>query len=122
MDHRNFNYSLKNIPIPNKQNYTKLMIEMTQKFLKRIRWKAFFFENPELNKQDSRNFGFKSEKSPPQNKDFLQFENDMYSMIKKIKFKETRPSPFQLNLSKDLKEMKKSKHLYVEADKTTNVY
>ena len=43
-------------------------------------------------------------------------------MIKKIKFKETRPSPFQLNLSKDLKEMKKSKHLYVEADKTTNVY
>ena len=42
MELKNFGYSLKNIPLPNKKAYTKLMIEKTQSFLKRLHGKAFF--------------------------------------------------------------------------------
>ena len=99
------------------------MIEKVQSFLKRIRWKAFFFDNtsdPERERKKS--YGFKSEKSPPQNKELLKFENAMYNMIKNIKFNENKPSDFQCKLSNDMKEMKKSNHLYIPADKTTNIY
>ena len=41
MEKINFEYSLKNIPTPSKKNYTKLMIDKTEHFLKRMRWKAF---------------------------------------------------------------------------------
>ena len=69
MELKNFGYSLKNIPLPNKKTYTKLMIEKTQSFLKRLRWKAFFFDNPSENSGDKKqNFRFKSEKCPSQNK------------------------------------------------------
>ena len=123
MEPKNFGYSLKNIPLPNPKTYTKLMIDKTHNFLKRLRWKAFYFDNPaDSDRENSKTFGFKSEKSPPQNKDLQEFENDMYSMIKNIKYKESRPSEFQCQLSKDLKEMQNSKDLYVPADKTTNIY
>ena len=123
MELKNFGYSLKNIPLPNKKTYTKLMIEKTQSFLKRLRWKAFFFDNPSENSGDRKqNFRFKSEKCPSQNKEILHFENDMYEMISNLKFKDSRPSDFQCKMSKDIKDMKSSQHLYVPADKTTNLY
>ena len=44
MERINFDYSLKNIPIPSNQSYLKTMIEKVEAFIKRIRWKAYFFE------------------------------------------------------------------------------
>ena len=44
MEKINFGYSLKNIPIPKKDPYMKSMIDKTHKFLKRLRWKAYFFD------------------------------------------------------------------------------
>ena len=44
MERINFNYSLKNISIPSNQSYLKTMIEKVEAFIKRIRWKAHFFE------------------------------------------------------------------------------
>ena len=43
-------------------------------------------------------------------------------MIRNLKFKDSRPSDFQCKMSKDIKDMKSSQHLYVPADKTTNLY
>ena len=40
---KNFGYSWKNIPIPSKTNYLKCMIEKVESFVKRLRWKAFYF-------------------------------------------------------------------------------
>ena len=39
-----FEYSLKNIPIPGKNEYLRLLIEKVQALIRRVRWKAFFFE------------------------------------------------------------------------------
>ena len=64
----NFNYSLKNIPLPNKDTCRKNLIQKVESFIKRIRWKAFFFERQcKHNDQTTANFGFKSVKTPPKN-------------------------------------------------------
>ena len=46
MESENLGYSLKNIPIPSKTNYLKSMMGKVENFIKRIRWKAHFFDKP----------------------------------------------------------------------------
>ena len=48
MDKKNLGYSKKNIPIASKKAYMKKMMEKVESFVRRLRWKALFFEKPEL--------------------------------------------------------------------------
>jgi len=122
MEKKNFGYSLKNIPIPSKQTYFKSLLDKTHSFLKRMRWKAHFFDHPSPSTQKPENFGFNSEKSPPPIKDLAAFENDMYSLIRSIDFKDHHSSGFQKKLNDDIREISNSPCVFVPADKTTNVY
>ena len=45
MEKRNFGYLLKNIPIASKNAYMKKMMEKVESVVRRMRWKAIFFEN-----------------------------------------------------------------------------
>ena len=95
MDKRTFNYSLKNIGIPSEKAYTLKLIEKVEMVIKRMRWKAHFFDNEEKDKENQNNikvenYGFKSRKCPPQVKDMIQFENDLHQMIKKIEFRRVK--------------------------------
>ena len=45
MDERNFPYSMKNIPVPSKKVYLKILIDKVELLIKGMRWKAVFFEN-----------------------------------------------------------------------------
>ena len=65
MDKINFNYSTKNIPYGTQGAYKRQLIEKTEVFIKNIRWKAFFFLNPNTKVSDKETFGFKSRKTPP---------------------------------------------------------
>ena len=122
LKHRNFGYSLKNIPTTNKNTYLKTMISKLEHFIKRLRWKAFFFDqNLDETADNCETFGFKSEKSPPQHDDLIAFENDLYKMIKNIKFT-NRKNAFQRHLSEDIKKIGQSPNLFIPADKTTNIY
>ena len=47
-----FNNSMKNIPISSKNAYLKRLIEKVENVIKRMRWKAFFFERNEDEDQD----------------------------------------------------------------------
>ena len=89
MERVNFNYSLKNTPIPNNKSYLKTMIDKVEKFIRRMRWEAHFFEsyNDENSQVTTSNFGFKSQATPPQNKHLNAFEDDMYEMIRSIEFR-----------------------------------
>ena len=63
MKQTRFKYSMKNIPIPSRNSYLKKLIEKTESVIKRMRWKAFFFENSDSNEDDgstNNKFGFKS--------------------------------------------------------------
>ena len=42
----NFAYSLKNILTPSRRSYLKSLMNKVESFLRRIRWKANFYENP----------------------------------------------------------------------------
>ena len=87
MDKVNSNYSLKNILLPNKDTYRKNLIQKVESFIKRIRWKAFFFERQcKDNDKITTNFGFKSVNTPPKNENLNQFESDLYDMVKNTEF------------------------------------
>ena len=57
----NFNYSLKNIPIPSKTSCDLKLIEKIESVIKRMRWKAFFHLNKNgKNEVETEKFGFKN--------------------------------------------------------------
>ena len=70
---------------------------------------------------DEFNYGFKSEKCPPQNNNLLSFEADLYNMACSVKFRRVN-DPFQAKLTTDANTINTSTALYVSADKTTNLY
>ena len=122
MNSRNFGYSLKNIPVPQKVPYMKALVEKTESFLKRMRWRAHFFTNDtEDSEEISENFGFKSRTVPPQNAQLTAFENDMYELVRSITFK-NHDNEFQQKLKQDVREIRSSSDLLIPADKTTNLY
>ena len=84
MNRCNLGYSLKNIPIPSRDSYLKKLILQTESFIKRLRWKVFWFERKD--EEDFENneniekdyFGFKSNNTPPMHKSLANFEADLY--------------------------------------------
>ena len=116
-----FPYSLKNIPIPNKNSYMKCLLSKTESFIQRLRWKTYYYLNPDKRKNDLDTYGFKTEKSAPQVKELVDFENDLYSAIDKLEFCNPKSS-FQEQLNSDVKKIKQSKNIFILGDKTPNVY
>ena len=123
MERVNIDYSLKNIPIPSNQSFLKCMIEKIESLIRRMRWKAHFFDsnNTENNSSLNFNFGFKSDKTPPQKEHLNAFENDLYDMVRCIQFRSSR-NVFQKQLATDIKQIKETDFVLVSADKTTNMY
>ena len=58
MEKINMDYSDKNIPIPSQQDYKIHLISKTEKFIKRIRWKALEFLG-KLEPTDKQTYRFK---------------------------------------------------------------
>ena len=121
LKNKNLGYSLKNIPIRSQQNLIKTMICQIEKFIRRLRWKAFFFDQQNHTAAKNETYGFKSENAPPQHKDLNAFENDLYELVKSIQFKKVR-NQLQQQLASDVKEIKKSSNMFISAVKTTNLY
>ena len=122
MEKINLGYSTKNIPLPSRNEYMKRFIEKTEQFLRRMRWKAYYF----LNQQETstkETYGFKSKHSPPKINELIPFEEGMVDLIQNIKFKDNMKSSFQRKLDADIKnKIKKPNSLLIPADKTTNYY
>ena len=133
MNSQCFNYSLKNIPIPDNTSYKLLLIEKIESFIKRIRWKAFFFlkgSEKETNENNNisatqnntdNNFGFKTKNTPPQCVELEKFEDDLLNLARNLQFKNTH-SQFQNQLKSDVSRIKNDPNVLVFADKTNNMY
>ena len=122
METKNLEYSVKNIPLSNKDVYQKTLIGKTEDFIRRLRWKVFHFLNKSDNSNDQKsNFGFRTPYSPQKNAVLENFENDLYDLIKNIEFKTVRNN-FQHQVSRDLRSINNSKKIFVPADKTRNMY
>ena len=117
-----FSHSLKNIPIPHKDSYLKQLINKTEDFIQRLRWKAFFYlRKDEAPKTQKNTYGFRTAKNAPQIPELTPFENDLSNMISNLEFK-NNTNKFQKDLSKEIKKVKKSKNVFIKADKTHNIY
>ena len=115
------NYSPRNIPLGIHDSYLKSLMSKSENFLRNLRWKAFFYDNPAENGSIKNTFGFKSSKSPPKIKDLANFENDLYDIISSIKFRKTS-NVIQDKMRKDLNEIGNSNMVVVPADKSNNFY
>ena len=122
MEKNSFNYSLKNIPLPDKSSHTLKLMEKIESVIKRMRWKAYFYLNKETQEKQQKNtFGLKSWHHLPQCNLLEEFEKDVFDIIKSIKFRKVR-NKFQEELTGDLSKIRKSCNMFVFADKTNNVY
>ena len=121
MEKKRVNYSVKNIPVAGTKSYMKRMMEKVESLVRRMRWKALFFEKPELAGPGKETYGFRTNKAPPQMEHLNPFENDLYDLVCNIQFSPRR-NDFQKQLTKDVKEITSSPNVLVPADKTTNLY
>ena len=121
MEQVKFDYSMKNIPIPPKQEFMIQMINSAEKFVKNIRWRAFHFLNPQQNNSRKETFNFNSTKPAPAIKELKHFENSFYDLINNIKFSQYNNS-FQTKLNDDRKKINAEKDMIIPADKTNNFY
>ena len=64
-------------------------------------------------------YGFRSGKAGEPHHDLHEFEQDLFKLPKDIKFRKI-PNKFQKKLNGELEDMKKSKNVYVPADKSRN--
>ena len=123
----NFDYSLKNIPLPKPESHVRAVINKTEQFLQRIRWKVHFFFNPPKPQKDNKKsvktetYGFNTTHNAPQHATLAKFEEDLTHLISNLEYTNKR-TPFQDKLITDANNIRKSKHIYVTADKTRNIY
>ena len=122
MEKFNIDHSLKDIPVPSRNNYLLKLLKSVEDLIGRMRWKAHFFLNGS-NQQKTRkeNYGFRTLKTPPKNKLLDNFEKDMINMVRNVEFS-NRISNFQRKLRDEVYEINHSTDVLVKADKTRNIY
>ena len=89
MEKVNLDYLLKCIPILSQFHYKKILVDKVENFLRRLRWKLFAIKYPDL-MIEKETYGFKTNKVPPQFPELKQFEDDLFSLIKEIKFRSSQ--------------------------------
>ena len=104
-----FNYSMKNIGIPSRNQYLRNLIDKTKHVVHRMRWKAHFYLRGENRVEENNNYGLRSNKCAPPIKEMRDFEEDLMNLISNITFRNVN-DPFLKRVEEDLK---KSRHLRI---------
>ena len=84
MDQRNFPYAMKNIPVPSRKPFFKILIDKVELRITRMRWNTLFFENES---KSTLSYGFKTRKCPPHHKDLMELECYPQKMISNLQFR-----------------------------------
>ena len=120
MERFDINYSKKNIAISSEKEYITQLISKVESVTKRMRQKALQFLG-KLESNEKQTFDFKSTKCPTAMDELGPFESVLQRMITNIEFRPIR-NKFLSKLSKDIKSIKKTKELLINADKSANIY
>ena len=113
-------YSDKNIPTPSRQDYKIHLLSKTEKFIKRIRWKALEFLG-KLESTEKETYGFKCRSCPPIVEGVTNFEHVLMMMIKDIQFTNIK-NDFQTNLKNDISDIQKCEKVLIPGDKSRKIY
>ena len=112
--------STKNISIPSKGEYEIHLVSKIEHVIKRMRWKALKYLG-KLNNSAKESYGFKSRKWPPTVKEMTNFEEDLRLMIKNLEYRNIK-NEFSKKLADDIKLIKGTKEMLINADKSRNIY
>ena len=104
----NFDYSMKNIPIPSRKQYIRSLIIKIEDFIQRLRWKKIFFLKKENNNNKKETFGFRTMKNAPQCDELLGFEQDLNHLVANLEYRNTTTN-FQRKLKNDIRNIQTSK-------------
>lgn len=124
MNRFTFEYSTNNIPDKSSdREYLRKLIEKTDYFLHRARWKAHIFLNPTNSSDENHNnYGFLSRKSAPMVPEMLKFEHKLTQLIQSIEFRAKKPTTIQRRMQSNIKAIEEEQNLFIKADKTNNYY
>ena len=121
----NFEYSLKNVPIPPRTTHLRGIIASTERFIQNARWKCYYHLNPKQPtdnpKPHTNYYGFKSPNSAKKVNELVAFEKDLNHLISSLEYTDYK-NPFQKQLQRDVKKINNSPNLFIQADKTSNLY
>ena len=122
MDPKTFDFSLKCIPVANKDEYRQILLVRVEQFLRQLRWKAWHFKNPKKGDVEKKEtYGFKTSNTPPQDKDLEVFEEELWDLVRNVEFRE-HTSKFQNHLRTELGKVKSEDSLLIGSDKTPRFY
>ena len=121
---KTFGLSEKNIPISTKKDHNMALIYRTEKLVKRMRWEAFFYLNPQEVGRRKNTFGMPSQKPAPKIDQLKDFERGLFNMVANTKYKENNApkSSFQRRLADEIKEIRREARVYMPADKSNHFY
>ena len=117
----NFQYLMKNTPVPHKQEYLLELIHSVREFEKRIKWRANFYLNPQPIGPKKETFGFNTSRPAPIIPELKTFEDNLFNLVKNIEFREHNNS-FQNKMKHDVRDVRNEEKVLIKADKTTNHY
>ena len=120
MEKFNLQYSKKNIPMPSRHEYKRLLMANTISFLKRMRWKALAFDG-KIKPSTKNTYGFATSYFPDACSDLAQFEKDLMNLVRSIEFRPVH-NEFQKRMRTHVSKTKESGQVIVSADKSPNLY
>ena len=112
---------MKDVPIPSKFQYEKALVDKTEDFLNRVRWKLYVVKNPDKFTTKYETFGFPSPNKAPADRDLFKFEEKVMNLVSSIKYKPIN-NEFQKDLRREIREIQESDKITIFADKTRNYY
>ena len=96
-------YFLKNIQFPGKHEFILSLTDKIVEFIKRMRWRTHFYLNPSDSQWEQRlgRRRLNSQRTLPSNRKLDPFENDLFSLIWKINFRNIKKG-FQARMRGDI--------------------
>ena len=120
MNKIHFNYSLKNIGLPNHNQYQKRLIDKVESVIQRMRWKTYYFLNDKPKTEENDTFGLPSKKCAPPVIEMKSSE-DVIQLVSNVKFRKIT-DPFLNNIAEDLEKVNSPQNVLIFSDETRNVY
>ena len=119
MEKVNLDYLTKNIPIPSEESYLLKLTEKIELVIKRMRWKAIYYNEGKVRRKQTEWYGLRSTRSPGKVNELVPFEKDLIALVKNVKFRKVKN---QKKLQQVVKMIITSHKTRTFTDKTNNVY
>ena len=122
-------YSFKNINKGGRKQYLCKLYEMTSRFIRRLRWKAYWFEQHQ--QQSERTYEeegneykvFSTNNTPPSNRHLTNFEDELYNILEKIEFRRYTNKTME-TMIQDVKQLRKCGKIivFLRTNRLTYIY